>query len=157
MSRLVFRNVDASPDDPVESWPVEAMQTAVERGELSDWRRILRAVRRDPWGDVARTLQHILSYERPYGTAELLERALRRERDRADAADRAEAARRLALLLSESAMSQRDFAERLGTSQPRLSTYLAGTVTPSAALLVRAERVARSARGRRTKDRRAAG
>lgn len=144
MGRLKFRNLNVTPDDPVERWPVEAMQTAVDRGELSDWRRIVQAIRRDPWGDVARTLEHVLTYDRPYGTAELLERALRRERDRAESVDRAEAARRLGAFVTDSGLSQREFAERMGTSQPRLSTYISGSVTPSAALLVRAERVARA-------------
>lgn len=33
---LSFRNVDADPSDPVESWPYEGLVTAVERGGLAD-------------------------------------------------------------------------------------------------------------------------
>jgi len=36
---LTFRNVDASPNDPVEDWPLEAIQAALERGSLKHWRR----------------------------------------------------------------------------------------------------------------------
>ena len=60
---LSFRNVDADPSDPVESWPYEGLVTAVERGGLADWRRIHRAVQADPWGPVARSLEAIR--ERP--------------------------------------------------------------------------------------------
>jgi hypothetical protein len=28
---LAFRNIDVSPDDPVELWPTEAVLTAMER------------------------------------------------------------------------------------------------------------------------------
>ena len=51
---LRFRNIDASPDDPVETWPFEGILAAVERGTLPDWRRLATAIRTDPWGPVAR-------------------------------------------------------------------------------------------------------
>ena len=40
MSALKFRNIVASVDDPVETWPFEGILTAVERGTLPDWRRL---------------------------------------------------------------------------------------------------------------------
>jgi len=42
MSALRFRNLDVSPEEPVEDWPFEGVVTAIERGALpigSDWRR----------------------------------------------------------------------------------------------------------------------
>ena len=50
---------------------------------------------------------------------------------------------RLRASLKASGLSQSAFAALLGTSQPRLSSYLSGKVTPSATLLVRVERLAR--------------
>lgn len=47
-------------------------------------------------------------------------------------------------LLARSGLRRTEFASRLGTSRSRLSTYLSGTVVPSAALMVRAQRVALS-------------
>jgi transcriptional regulator with XRE-family HTH domain len=44
-------------------------------------------------------------------------------------------------LLADSGMTRAEFASALGTSTSRLSTYLSGKVTPSAALLVRMGRV----------------
>jgi hypothetical protein len=38
MTTLTFRNVDASPTDPVETWPYEGLVAAVERGSLSTYR-----------------------------------------------------------------------------------------------------------------------
>ena len=45
---LKFRNITASPEDPVETWPFEGVLAAVERGTLPDWRRLARAIRADP-------------------------------------------------------------------------------------------------------------
>jgi hypothetical protein len=70
---LDFRNVDASPDDPVSEWPQEAVQTALERGSLSHWRRLAAAIQDEPWGPVARTVEEVLTYSRPYGVAKAME------------------------------------------------------------------------------------
>lgn len=48
MTGLVFRNVDTSPDEPVSEWPVEAIQTALERGSLPHWRRLATAIKHAP-------------------------------------------------------------------------------------------------------------
>lgn len=62
MSPLAFRNVDASPEDQVSEWPLEAIQTALERGGLSHWRRLTRAIHAQPWGPVARRVEEALTY-----------------------------------------------------------------------------------------------
>jgi DNA-binding transcriptional regulator YiaG len=139
---LRFRNLNVTPAAPVESWPTEGVLAAVERGFLSDWRRIVAAVRRDPWGPVARRLEQALEVSEAYGTRPLLERALARARADAAAAERTEVARRVRALLDSSGLSRAAFAESIGTSAPRLSTYLSGKVAPSSTLLVRMERVA---------------
>ncbi len=139
---LRFRHVDVAPDAPVESWPTEGVLAAIERGLLGDWRRIVAAVRADPWGPVARRLEDALNASRPYGTAVLLERALSRARADAEAAERAEVARRVRGFIDASGLSRAGFAEAIGTSASRLSTYANGKVAPSSTLLVRMERFA---------------
>jgi DNA-binding transcriptional regulator YiaG len=146
-STLVFRNVDVNVTDPVETWPVEAMATALARGGLSDWRRVLSAIRREPWGSVARVVEQVLTYERPYGTAELFESGIARARASAEAAERQAVAQQMQVLVRSSGLTQAEFASRLGTSRSRLSTYLSGRVVPSATLLLRAQRVSAMARG----------
>jgi hypothetical protein len=47
---LAFRNIDVSPEDPVEVWPTEAVLAALERGGLGHWRRLTAAIDEDPWG-----------------------------------------------------------------------------------------------------------
>ncbi len=147
-STLVFRNVDVDVNDPVETWPLEAMATAISRGGLPEWRRIVAAIRRDPWGPVARAVEQVLSYERPYGTAELLDAAIARARTAAETAERDAVAEQMRELVRASGLNQAQFASRLGTSRTRLSTYLSGRVTPSAAMLLRAQRVSMMASSR---------
>ena len=77
---LRFRNVDASPDDPVETWPFEGILAAVERGTLPDWRRLASAIRADPWGPVAHQVLEAVQLSHPYGTTELLEGVVARAR-----------------------------------------------------------------------------
>ena len=144
---LKFRNVTASPEDPVETWPFEGVLAAVERGTLPDWRRLARAIRADPWGPVAQQVLEAIQLSRPYGTSELLEGVVGRARELATESERAEVAAEIRDLVGESGLSQQDFAERAGTSRSRLSTYMSGKVVPSAALIVRMRRVARRAAG----------
>jgi predicted XRE-type DNA-binding protein len=140
---LKFRNLVVSPDDPVETWPFEGILAAVERGTLPDWRRLADVIRADPWGPVARQVLEAVQLSRPYGTAELLGGVVGRARELALDSERVEVASEVKRLLSDSGLSQQGFADRIGTSRPRLSTYLSGKVLPSAALMVRMRRVAR--------------
>lgn len=139
-----FRNVDASPADDVRSWPYEALVTVIDRGLVGDWRPIFVELRRSPWGRVARRVEHYLSYREPDGVSTLFTLAIERARVDAEHADRAEVAARVRGAVAGSGLTKREFAGLVGTSASRLSTYLNGKVTPSAAMLVRIERVARS-------------
>jgi predicted XRE-type DNA-binding protein len=144
VSALAFRNVDASPEDPVREWSLEALQTALERGGLSDWRRLAAAIGAEPWGPVARRVEEVLGYSRPYGVDVAFERAIVSAREAAAIAEREAVATEVGHLVQDSGFSQAEFASRVGTSASRLSTYVSGKVTPSAALLLRMRRTAES-------------
>jgi len=144
-SALKFRNIDASPDDPVETWPFEGILAAVERGTLPDWRRLAVAIRADPWGLVAQQVLEAVRLSHPYGTAELLEGVVARARELAIDSERQEVASEVRDLVARAGLSQQDFAERIGTSRSRLSTYMSGKVVPSATLIVRMRRAAHHA------------
>ena len=144
---LKFRNIDASPDDPVETWPFEGILAAVERGTLPDWRRLAAAIRADPWGPVAQQVLEAIGLARPYGTTELLAGVVERARKLAADSERQDVASEVRNLVGRSGLSKQDFAERIGTSRSRLSTYMSGKVMPSAALMVRMRRVALQASG----------
>lgn len=147
---LSFRNIDADPDDPVETWPLEGLVTALERGGLAHRRRLAAAIKEQPWGYVARSVLEALEVTRPYGVAALMERVVRHARETAVAEERAEVAREVRALIESSRLSATDFAERLGTSASRLSTYSSGKVSPSAALMVRMRRAAGAVPGSAT-------
>lgn len=137
MTELIFRNVDASPHEPVEAWPLEAIQTALERGGLKHWRRLAAAIKAAPWGPVARDVEEVLTYSRPYGVAKTMERVIEQARRDAETAERVAVAAEIQQLIEESGLSRVAFASQIGTSTSRLSTYATGKVVPSAALLVR--------------------
>lgn len=136
-----FRNVQADPVDPVETWPYEGLVTAIERGTFNDWLRITKAIDRDPWGPTAQRVESYLSYESPWGVGLLLQRAIARARAQAREREKREVAAEVAALIERSGLSVAEFASRIGTSRSRLSTYRSGAVTPSAALLNRMRRV----------------
>jgi DNA-binding transcriptional regulator YiaG len=142
VSALRFRNLDVSPDDPVETWPFEGVLAAVERGTLPDWCRLTTAIDADPWGPVARQVEEALVISRPYGTGALMEAVIETARSSAAESEREAVASEVRSLVSASGLSQQAFAARLGTSASRLSTYLTGRVAPSAPLLFRMRHVA---------------
>jgi DNA-binding transcriptional regulator YiaG len=143
-----FRNLTITADAPVASWPTEAVQAALERGDLDDWHRIAVELKRDPWGRTARQVEEVLSHSRPYGVAEIMEMVLARARDRREAEERAHVAAKIRAAVARSGLSRAEFASRIGTSTSRLSTYETGRVTPSAALMVRIYRLVERAQER---------
>ncbi len=68
---VAIRNVDVDPDAPIATWPYEALVTLIERGGITDWAILARAINRQPWGIVARQIEEYLAYSRPYGVAPL--------------------------------------------------------------------------------------
>ena len=139
MSDLAFRNLDVSPADPVETWPHEGVVTAMERGLRSDWQRIAAAVRRAPWGPVARSVQDYYDYGDERDVAELMMESVRRARAVAQQQERDTVAARIRSAVAASGVPAWRFAQDVGTSASRLSTYCRGSVLPSAAMLVRIE------------------
>jgi len=135
-----FRNVDASPTDDVTTWPYEALVVAIERGLVDDWQPVFAELRRNPWGAVARRVEHIAATTDDVAAGRLFTLALRRARADAEGADRAEVATRVRAAIAASGLTASAFADEVGTSASRMSTYATGRVVPSAAMLVRIER-----------------
>lgn len=143
-----FRNISATPDDPVTRWGFEGLLTAIERGSMKQWDRIADELRQRPHGTVARLLEdEVIDAVSHEGERELFRQVLLRARRRWEQEARDEVAHRLRSLLARSGLNQRDFAAQLGTSASRLSTYLGGKVIPGADLLVRAERLVEPSAG----------
>jgi DNA-binding transcriptional regulator YiaG len=138
---LTFRNVTANPSDPVTVWPTEAVQAALERGDLEHWRRLTAEINRCPWGRTARQVEEVLRHSRPYGVAELMESVIGRARTRAEDEERRTVAAEIRQAIADSGLTRAEFAARIGTSASRLSTYATGKVAPSATLMLRIRRL----------------
>ncbi|HEY1616054.1 MAG TPA: helix-turn-helix transcriptional regulator [Streptosporangiaceae bacterium] len=139
---LAFRNLNISADAPVSEWPTEAVQTALERGDLADWHRIVAAIQEDPWGRTARQVEEVLSYSHPYGISDAMKLVLSRARARAEEGERAAVTAEIREAVRRSGLSRAEFASSIGTSASRLSTYASGKVVPSATLMLRIRRIA---------------
>lgn len=136
---LRFRNVDASPEDDVRTWPYEALVTAIDRGLVQDWQPIFVEIRRSPWGRVARRVERYLGYREPDGVGTLFALAIARARQDREQAEREEVAARIRAAVERSGLTNAEFAALVGTSASRLSTYVNGKAMPSAAMFVRIE------------------
>lgn len=132
-----FRNLSTDPEDDVESWPYEAIVTAIERGTIGDWVRLTTAIGHDPWGEVAAQVAEHVADAAPYGVGPLLERAIDRARRQAHQDERRRVAAEVADLVERSGLTLGELARRVGTSGPRLSTYRSGRVVPSATMMLR--------------------
>ncbi|MCJ1707625.1 helix-turn-helix transcriptional regulator [Microbacterium sp. VKM Ac-2923] len=137
---LRFRNVDVTPDDPVESWGFEGMLAAMDRGYAVDWRKLIEAVFDDP------VLRAIYDDARDAAESEatviLLDAALA-ARSRST---EQEARERLRAAFRATGLTHAQLAGRLGTSRPRMTSYLSGSVTPAMDVLVAIEAIARERR-----------
>jgi len=139
---LAFRNLTVTPGAPVSQWPTEAVQTALERGDLADWHQIVAEIGAHPWGRTARQVEEVLSHSRPYRMADAMELALSRARDRVEASERAAVAAEIEEAVRRSGLGRAEFAAQIGTSASRPSPYASGKVVPSATLMVRMRRLA---------------
>jgi hypothetical protein len=135
-------NLDVTPAAPVEAWPTEGVLAAVERGFLAGLAAHRGGGSARPVGTGGsasragpRDQRGVRDPPPPRACPGARPRGRRRRRTRGGGPPRASAAGRLGL-------SRAAFAESIGTSAPRLSTYLSGKVAPSSTLLVRMERVA---------------
>lgn len=137
---LRFRNIDASPEDPVEMWGFEGMLAAIDRGYARDWRKLVAAVVANP--DLHEALAEALAAAESRATASLVEAMLAH----ATRTPAEEALDRLRDAFRGTRMTQAEVAARIGTSRTRLSTYLSGRVAPAMGVLVAVERLSEANR-----------
>lgn len=128
-------------DRPVEFWPTAAIRAALENGDITVWKRIVVALKRDPYGRTARQVEEVLDGSRPYGISKALAEVLARTRAHLDATERSEVARHVRLLIDRSGLAEAEFASRIGVRADELADYLSATVSPSAALMIRMRRL----------------
>lgn len=137
-----FRNLDFDVSAPVDEWPAEAIETVIDRGSLSDWRRLGAAIRRNPWGPAARSTETVVSWKEHYGADALFTEMIRRAREEVTLRGRAEYAAQIRSWRAQSGMTLRELARAAGTSASRLSDYENAKVAPTSDVLGRLRHVA---------------
>jgi len=142
---LVFADVESSREaSPIVS--VEDLHDALDHGTITEWRDHLSMLAQRPWGPYATSLVTIAGRsERTYALTGMMA-AIARCRESYKDREREQVADEIRNLVAVSGLSQREFAARIGTSPSRLSSYVKGTVTPSATVVLRIQRVARAPR-----------
>jgi DNA-binding transcriptional regulator YiaG len=132
-----FRNVDFDATAPVDEWPGEAIETVIDRGSLSDWRHLATAIRRNPWGPAARTVEAVVAWEEHYGVDALMSGVIRHAREEVTQQGRAAYAAQIRSWRTRTGMTLRQFASAAGTSASRLSDYENAKVAPTTDVLGR--------------------
>lgn len=132
---LSFRNIDATPDDPVEKWGFEGMLAAIDRGYARDWRKLVNAVVVNP--QLSDEFHEARDAAESHATVALLDAML--VEARRTASERA--LDRLRDAYYGTRMTQAELAAMIGTSRTRFNSYLAGKVTPSMDVLVAVEEI----------------
>lgn len=126
---------------PVEFWPTSAIREALETDDLTVWQRIVVAIKRDPYGRTARQVEEVLDNAPPYGVSKALDEVLTRTRTQLEANECAEVGRHIHMLLQRSGLGQDEFASRIGIPADQFATYLQGTNSPAASLMIRMRRL----------------
>jgi DNA-binding transcriptional regulator YiaG len=139
---LQFRNLDLDTSQPMDQWPAEAIETVIDRGSLSDWRRLAETIRGNPWGSAARTTETVVSWGEHYGVGALMSNVIHRARKEITRRGRAEYAAQIRSWRDQSGMTLRQFARAAGTSASRLSDYENAKVAPTTDVLGRLGHVA---------------
>jgi DNA-binding transcriptional regulator YiaG len=137
-----FRNVDFDPATPVDRWPAEAIETVIDRGSLSDWRRLAEGIRSNPWGPAARTAETVVAWGGHYGVDTLMSNVIRHARQAVALRGRSEYAAQIRSWRAMTGMTLRQFASAAGTSASRLSDYEHAKVAPTTDVLGRLRHVA---------------
>ena len=115
--------------------PLVAIADTLERGDLQDWQPLARAIRRDPWGDLADAVTRLIDAYPQYGTSPLwrawIDRCRARGRDPIAAPPVTLAALRRGLGLTQAQvarrlrMTQSDVSKLERRENARLSTLQA--------------------------------
>ena len=111
-----LRHLKYAPDARIDDIGPAGLQAILDGGDVADWRPILAAIGRDPWGPLADRVERLLPHLETYGTAAALERWLHGCRGSAERRPV-----RLAELRAARGLSQRQVAAQMGVSQPQVA------------------------------------
>ncbi|KAB2808907.1 helix-turn-helix transcriptional regulator [Pimelobacter simplex] len=150
--RLLLVGDASGPPPPITD--ANDLRAVFEDHALPAWRAVVAARVGDPWdGTAERHLGLLDPVSQPFEVASI-RAVVELSRREAEEDERRAVASHIRSTIDQTGLTQREFAALVGTSPSRLSTYVTGTVTPSAAMLLRINRAARRAqRADRARDR----
>ena len=124
---MIHRHCEVPRDVPAEDLPLVAIVDILERGDLEQWQPLARAIRRDPQGDLATAVMHLIDAYPRYGTSPLwrawIDRCQVREQVTPAAAQVPSTAQSvtLAALRRDLGLTQAQVARQLGMTQSDVS------------------------------------
>ena len=131
-----FRNLDFDPSQPMDQWPAEAIETVIDRGALSDWRRLAQTIRHNPWGPAARTAEIVTGWGEHYGVDALINGVIARAREDVARRGRAEYAAQIRSWRTHTGMSLSQFSRAAGPRPPGFVTTRTPRLPPPQTCLV---------------------
>lgn len=137
--------VGPTTGEPPRLESADQLVEVVHDGDLLLWRRLVAAALAEPWSGGSDSHLALLDPEqRPceFSSVKALVELARRV---AEEDERRAVAEHIRRTVASTGLTQRDFASLVGTSPSRLSTYVTGSVTPSAAMVLRINRTAKRA------------
>lgn len=114
---MIHRHLDVTAGAPVAELPLAALYDLLERGDLDDWRPLLRAIQAAPVGELANRVSRLVDIYPMYGTSPLFRSWIERCRHRAEAAAPRAVGTTLASVRRGLGKTQAEVARRMGISQ----------------------------------------
>lgn len=115
----------------------------VDHGSVLEWRHHFAMIASSPWSPYSHHLADLAQQAARPEVVGLVDRFTQVCREQHKEREREQVAEEVRRLVADSGATQREFAQWVGTSPSRLSTYISGTVTPSASLMLRITRTSR--------------
>lgn len=133
----------ASAEEFLEKW---------DQADLNGRRELLSTVAAFPWAPLTKGIVGLAGTRNRPLLAQQLEHAITMFRRRSEEAERRAVADELKRLVTLTGLSQRDFAEMIGTSGSRFSTWVNGHVVPATTTVVRIRRTAATLARQRSRE-----
>lgn len=116
---MIHRHLEVPEGTPVEELGPASLDDLLDRGDLSDWAPLARAVAADPYGPVADSVLRLCGAHPMYGTSELWRAWIEHLRSRPASAP--VNTLDLSALRRSRGLSQAQLAQRLGIAQSDVS------------------------------------
>lgn len=79
---MIHRHIEVEAGTEVREMPLAAIQDLLERGDLSDWRPLLKLIEEEPDGELTRRVARLVDVYPMYGTSQLVRSWIERCRNR---------------------------------------------------------------------------